>query len=105
MFLIGVPFLAFFVALILSLRTYFRRAPGALVKMLLGMALFLAGAIGIETLANFVVLRSSLYYVLQVFSEELCEMLGSTMVLWGSYELLCRNGFAFRFDKVETIGG
>ncbi|MEX0803126.1 MAG: hypothetical protein WD688_07405 [Candidatus Binatia bacterium] len=103
MFLIGVPFLALFIALILSLRTYFRGAPGALVKMLLGMAIFLAGAIGIETLANFVVPRS-LYFMIQVFSEELCEMLGSTIVLWGSYELLYRHGFAYRLDKVETTG-
>jgi hypothetical protein len=101
MFLIGVPFVTFFVGLILSIRTYFRRTPGALVKILVGMAITLGGATGVETLTNFVA-PHSVYDVLYVFSEELCEMLGSTLVLWGSYELLYRYGFAIRLDKVET---
>jgi hypothetical protein len=100
MFIIGVPFLALFVVLILSIRTYFQRAPGALVKMCLGMAISLAGAIGVEILTNFVV-PNSVYDVLQVFSEELCEMLGSTIVLWGSYELLDKHGVALRLDSAE----
>jgi len=101
MFVIGVPFLTLFVMLILSIRTYFQGTPGALVKILLGMAIMLAGATGVETLSNFVA-RDSVYDVLYVFSEEMCEMLGSTIVLWGSYELLYRYGFAFRLDKAET---
>lgn len=101
MFVIGVPFLVLFVVLILSIRTYFQPTPGVLVKILLGMAITLAGAIGVETLANFVA-PNSIYGVLQVFSEELCEMLGGTIVLWGSYELLYRHGFTFRLDRAET---
>lgn len=100
MFVIGVPFLAFFVVLILSIRSYFQRAPGALVKVCLGMALSLAGALGVETVRNFVA-PNSVHDVLQVFSEELCEMLGSTIVLWGSYELLYKHGFALRLDRAE----
>jgi len=101
MFVIGVPFLALFVGLILSIRTYFQRTPGALVKILLGMAITLSGALGVETITNFVA-PHSVYDVLYVLSEELCEMLGGTIVLWGSYELLYRYRFAFRLDKVET---
>jgi hypothetical protein len=97
---IGVPFLVFFVALIFSVWSYFQRAPSALVKVLLGMAITLAGAIGIETLTNFVA-RNSVYNVLQIFSEELCEMLGATIVLWGSSELLYRHGFVFKLDRAE----
>jgi hypothetical protein len=100
MFVIGVPFLFFFVVLISSMRSYFQRAPSALVKVLLGMAIALAGAIGVETLSNFVG-RNSVYNVLQILLEESCEMLGATIVLWGSYELLHRHGFAFRLDRTE----
>jgi hypothetical protein len=100
MLVIGVPFLALFVGLMLSIGAYFRRAPGALIKMFLGMAISVAGAIGVETLTNFVA-PNSVYEVFQVFSEELCEMLGSTIVLWGSYELLDRHGFALRLDRTE----
>jgi hypothetical protein len=100
MLLIGVPFLALFVVMILSIQTYFQRAHGALAKMCLGMAISLAGAIGVEILSNFVA-PNSVYDVLQVFSEELCEMLGSTIVLWGSFELLDKHGFALRLDRAE----
>lgn len=101
MFVIGMPFLAFFVGLILSIRTYFQRAPGALVKILLGMAIMLGGAIGIEIFMN-VVTPGSGYAALQVLSEELGEMLGSTIVLWGSYELLDRHGFAVQLDRTKS---
>jgi hypothetical protein len=100
MFVIGIPFLVIFVGLTFSLRSYFQHAPGAFVKILLGMAITLGGAIGLETLYNFVA-ASSVYSGLQNFAEEMCEMLGSTIVLWGSYELLSRHGFVFRPDRAE----
>jgi hypothetical protein len=94
MLVIGVPFLALFVVLISSIRIYFQRAPDALVKILLGMLMMVIGAVGFETLTNFVA-RGTMYGVLQVFSEEFCEMVGATTVLWGSYELLLAHGFTF----------
>ena len=100
MFVLGVPFLAVFVGLIFTVRRYFQSAPGALIKICLGMAIFLFGAIAIETLANFVY-KLSPYYMLLVVSEELCELLGSTIVLWGSYELLHRHNFTYTLDKVD----
>ena len=100
MFVIGIPFIALVGILILSVRTYFRRTPGAFTKIVVGMAITLAGALGIETLANFVGSNSA-HTMLQVISEELCEMLGSTIVLWGSYDLLCRYRFNFTVDRVE----
>jgi hypothetical protein len=97
MFVIGVPFVAFFGAMMLSIRGYFERAPGAYVKVLIGMAIMLIGALGIESLSNFVG-SDPFYSMLQTIVEELCEILGGTIVLWGSYELLLGNGFAFGFD-------
>jgi hypothetical protein len=98
-FVIGVPFVVLFGALVLSIQTYFQRALAALVKMLLGMAITLTGALGIETLSNFVDFVS-----VSVVAEELCEMLGGTIVLWGSYELLRRHGFELRLDEAQDTG-
>lgn len=100
-FVIGLPFLAFFVALILSLRVYFLRAPGAFAKLLLGMMTALAGSTGIEVLQNFAV-PGSFYGALQIVSEELCEMMGATIILWGSLEILQGAGLVWRLDRAET---
>lgn len=69
--------------------------------MLLGMAVFLGGALGIEAMSNFVADFDSAHGVLQVVSEEVCEMLGATIVVWGSYQLLQRYRFALHLDKVQ----
>jgi hypothetical protein len=77
MFVIGVPFIILFGVIILVIRTYFRRAP----------RIMLAGALGVETLSNFVE-PDSVDRILLIMAEEFCEMLGGTIVLWGSYESL-----------------
>ena len=100
MFVVGVPFLAAFVWLISSLRMYFQDTPNALIKVFAGMLITLSGAIGFETLTNLVV-PGSMYGILQVFLEEFCEMLGGTIVLWGSYELLLAHGFAYSLGSVH----
>jgi hypothetical protein len=101
MAIIGPPFLAFFVGLLFALRPYFQRAPGAFLKILWGMALMLTGALGLETFSNFVAVDSA-PGVLQIFCEEMCEMVGSTVVLWGSYELLCQQGVTVRFGTGDA---
>jgi hypothetical protein len=103
MLVLGGPFLIFFAGLMLSLRTFFRLAPSALMKVLLGMAVMLVGALDIEILENSYFIGSArLHLALQAAAEELCEMVGSTIVLWGSYELLYSHGFTWRFDHVQT---
>jgi hypothetical protein len=99
MFVVGVPFAAFFVALILLTRDFFRHAGAALVIVLVGVGILIVGAAGIELLRNWVA-PGSAYDILQAFFEELCEMSGSTVVLWGSYELLVAERAAVRFGGV-----
>jgi hypothetical protein len=102
MFVLGVPFIIFFGWLAYAARVYFRRAPGAYLKIVLGMAVFLTGAIGIEALSNLVV-PGSAFDILENFVEEVvCEMIGSTIVLWGSYELLNEHRFTLQLDEVAT---
>ena len=93
MFVIGIPFLAAFVWLISSIRMYFQDTPSALIKIFAGMLIMLIGALGFDGLTNFVA-PGSMYAVLQVFLEEFLEMLGGTIMLWGSYDLLLAHGFA-----------
>jgi len=103
MFLVGVPFAAFVAGLMISIRTYFRRTPGALVKVCLGMAVTLVGAVGIETLSNFAT-PGSAYAMLSVLTEEVCELLGGTIILWGSCELLAEHRFEIKIDRVAIDG-
>jgi len=84
--LFGVPFVAAFAVLIVALRPHLRRSPVAFGRLVLGMALFFLGAVGIEGLSNLVVQGSALD-TLQVLVEETFEFIGSTIVLWGSYDL------------------
>jgi len=89
--LLGVPFVAAFALLIVALRPHLRRLPVAFGRLVLGMALFFTGAVGIEGLSNLVV-QGSAFDTLQVLAEETFEFVGSTIVLWGSYELVREPG-------------
>jgi hypothetical protein len=95
MFVIGLPFAALLVTLILLTRDFFSHAPGALVKAMIGIGILFVGAMGIELLRNWVA-PDTAFDVMQAFLEEFCEMTGSTIVLWGSYELLGGDGAPFR---------
>jgi len=86
MFILGVPFAAVFGGLVWSVRGYFSHAHGALLKIGAGVGLMLVGAVGVEVLLNFVTSRS--LYIAQTLLEELLELGGSTVVLWGAVELL-----------------
>ena len=84
--LFGVPFAALFILLIAGLRPYLQQSPAAFTRVAVGVAVFFVGAIGIEALSN-VVVQGSALDMLQVLVEETFEFIGSTLVLWGSYEL------------------
>lgn len=84
---IGIPFVIAFGVLIAALWPYLRGSRRAFTKLVGGMALFMVGAIGVEALSNLVVAGSFLAS-LQVLVEETIEFVASTVVLWGSYELV-----------------
>src|SRR5262249_6763235 len=52
MFLLGIPFIIFFIWLLMRTRRYFAAAPGSMAMLAAGMALFLTGALGVEALSN-----------------------------------------------------
>ncbi|MDX6751204.1 hypothetical protein SH611_15420 [Geminicoccaceae bacterium 1502E] len=97
MFVIGLPGVALAFLLLHSARFYFRPAPGALVKFLVGMAILAAGAVGVEGLDNF--LAGTAAATAQVFVEETLEMVGVTIMLWGTLDLLQAYGLRIGFDR------
>jgi hypothetical protein len=103
MFLLGIPLILALTWLVRQIRPYYSEAPGAMRKTVLGLGVMLAGAIGVETLAN--VTSGTALVPLQVALEELLEMLGATIVLWGGYELLERHGFALVLHPARRATG
>jgi hypothetical protein len=99
-FVLGIPFGIGFIAFMSSLRVYFRRAPTALLKLVLGMGIMLLGAVVLEGLANLTT-RRSVANIVEIFFEEVLEMAGVTVMLWGAYELLLKHGFSFALDRVN----
>jgi len=97
MFVIGVPFIVVLAVIVNGVRPYFAGALRALWLTCLGMAVMLAGAIGVETLSNFVV-AGSVWATIEVAVEECLEMVGSTIVAWGGIELLAVHGFSLQMD-------
>src|SRR5262249_59438514 len=96
--LFGPPLLFLFWGLLRSVREELERAPEASSRMLLGMTVMLTGAVGLETLSNFIA-PGSVLDVLEVFLEEVLEMIGTTIILWGACELLAAYRFAFSLER------
>ena len=88
---VGLPFVIGFSALILGVRPYLQRPPGALTKLVVGMTMMIVGAVGFDFLANFVEDLSTPAIIL-IYIEESLEMFGATVILWGSYQLLAPAG-------------
>jgi hypothetical protein len=91
---IGLPIviLSFFVLSVV--RPFFKENRSALLKISYGLAIMFSGAFGIEFIGNFLP-PNSFGYALQVLAEELAELVGSTLILWGNYELVHYYGFSF----------
>ena len=92
---LGIPVLLMFVGLIRYARAFFAARPEAASKMITGVLLLLAGAVGVESLANFLPVQSAAHD-LEVFLEELLEMVGVTVILWGVVDLLHAHGLSVR---------
>ena len=84
MFVFGLPFLILFLMCIYLLKQYFSDKPSSLKKLVIGMILMLIGALGFETISNFV--TGSFWYIEAVF-EEGFEMIGVTVMLWATYDM------------------
>ena len=93
MFVIGIPFLASFLLLMNSVKKFFLGQKYAFTKILVGMTIFLTGALGVEILSNFI--QNKFYLIIQHFFEELLEMVGLTIIFWGFYYLMDLRAYRF----------
>jgi hypothetical protein len=84
MFLFGLPFAALFFVWLYSVKKQIFENPSAIKKLVIGMVLFLLGALGFETISNFI--RKDLL-VYEVVLEEGLEMIGATVMFWSVYEM------------------
>ena len=85
MFVLFIPAAAFGLGFISFLRSY--AAPRAYrTTILAGVLVFLGSALGVEILANWA--RQGAAEVLQVTCEEVGEMIGSSIILWATFDLL-----------------
>lgn len=94
-FVLGLPFLAITIALLRYVRDYFSARPQVASKMITGLCIFVLGAVGFESVANFLVI-DSIAHAFEVFFEEFFEMVGVTIILWGIVDLLHAHGFEMR---------
>ena len=93
MFIVGIPFFALMLGIILHLKSRIGNIPGGINKFILGLVVYVVSAVGIEILSNY--FRRGAGYLTQVILEEFGEMLGVTIVLWGIIELLNTQGMNF----------
>ena len=100
MFFLGIPFLAVMLMLLASLKQYLFDEAAIIKKLFLGLMIFVAASCGVEIIGNFVPYGGRAYF-LNVSSEELGEMLGETLLVWASYELLRSCRFSLRFPKTS----
>lgn len=76
-----------------ALKPCLTTAPRARWLFVAGCAILLAGALGAEVAANFVV-QGTWLAALQVAIEEGAELVGATTMLWGALELFAAHGLA-----------
>ncbi len=101
MFAIGLPFLASFLVLVRCARRYFSQSPDAAPRLVLGIIVLLSGAVGVEILTNWFSEPGTTGFLLEVCAEELLEMLGATIIVWGALTLLQSSGFAIHLDAAR----
>lgn len=102
MFLFGIPCLLFMESLLYSLKKYLRGNCHVTRLFFAAVIVYVGSATGLEVVDNFVPANGWLH-VLQVCFEELGEMIGTTLFLWASYELLNAHGFSMYIPKAEAI--
>jgi hypothetical protein len=102
MFLVGLPVAAAIGVLIWSVRFYLGRAPGVVSKYVAGCGVLMLGAVGLEMLRNFVAPGTGAH-VVQVCAEELLEMAGVTLILWGTLDLLKAYRIHLSSENVELV--
>ncbi|NQV37285.1 MAG: hypothetical protein HQ509_04660 [Candidatus Marinimicrobia bacterium] len=100
MFLLGIPFFIAMLSLILvQLRKYIMDFPNITRKFVLGLSVYVFSAAGIEIFSNYY--RRGSPYLIQVCAEEFGEMLGITILLWATLDLLKAHKIKIDLNRKE----
>lgn len=81
-----------------SARELLRDRGPLVTKYVLGIVIFVGSAGGIEIVYNFVS-EGEIAYFTQVFCEELGEMVGATILLWATWDLLVSHGLSMSRER------
>jgi hypothetical protein len=98
-FVIGIPAIAMLAIAVRGTRHIFlRRAPRALVLLIIGFVVMFSGALGVELASNLIdaTAQHGGWFLTQVVVEELMEMLGVTLIAWSASSLLQAYEFELR---------
>ena len=92
MFLIGIPFIVVLIFLLKSSWIYFRNYKDISIRLIVGIIIWLFGALVAESFSNLWE-QGTKSFIVEVYIEESCEMIGVTFILWASYSLIAKNKF------------
>lgn len=102
MFFLGPLALAAFFVWWKSIKHFLQVCPAGRNKILFGTLIFLGSATIPEILANFVVGNLFAMHA-EILVEELGEMLGMTVCLWGVFDLCITHSIQLKFGSSETV--
>ena len=98
-FLIGIPAIAMLAIAVRGTRHIFlKRAPRALVLLIVGFIVMFTGALGVELASDLIDADAPHggWFLTQVVTEEFMEMLGITFIAWSAWTLLQAYEFELR---------
>jgi len=109
MFVIGIPFFIMMLSLVYYLKRYVKVRPNIIKKFIVGLIVFLVSACALDLLSNFTLSRTLSFlettttaYAIQVCSEELGEMVGVTIIMWATYDLLISFNISLNIPTTNT---
>jgi len=109
MFVIGIPFFIMMLSLVFYLKRYVKVRPNIIKKYIVGLIVFLVSACALDLLSNFTISRTpsllettATVYAIQVCFEELGEMVGVTIIMWATYDLLISYNISLHFSTTNT---
>ena len=99
---IGAPFLLMAFGLFRAVRSYLAHPPHLLRLFLLGFVVMMIGALGFETLHNYIGDKGTMWRFMLIVAEEMSEMIGVTIMLWAAVDLLKAHGCSIEFRHTEV---
>lgn len=88
MFAIDIPFILLFFWIIYSIKDFLKNSRYSFKRTVIGATVLLGGALGVESLSNFV---EGGLLVIQITVEEGMEMIGDSILIWSVYDLSIEN--------------